>query len=975
MAQDEDKIEQNLYEGAQAFLDEFKEIETILEKADKYSASIRKNLSGNATGSSNLGLGTVAKNAWNSFTPTQRLMGGAAIGGTAIAGSFMSMAPNTMAAVTQRMAADAVSGFSTQGPGMGNSQAVMRSANSAVQGGATSAMGPTMATMAAFYSGGYTAGSASSKNIMASVGGLSAMTGQSNEQVAATLGGMNGMNFLRYGISIRDGQGNLKPMNTIVNDVFRVLFGGRTPTQDQAATILNPNSPLGAGLMAIVGGDQNLFQTIAMAVLTRAKKGSALTAGDMKNAQQALDIMGVPKDSPIRANFKNNSAQNKLLGATQQGLVSGYNGALDTNAAITNGLAGMATQLQGATNALMAFKGFLETFPNTGSVGGGLSGMAGGLMGIGGQFAQYSLMNRMYGLGGSAGAATGAVDSVTGLTEAEMSAALLGKSSGSSGMLGGLSGLARRFMRGGLYSVGGQIAGSLIGGNSAHGSTRSRLGRAAKYAGTGAAIGALIPGLDATGIPELIGGLLGSAYGAFTGGPNTSNSTSSSGTSGATFPGLQSPAPTGTPITQGYHGKTNKTAAHLGIDYGVKHGTPIRAAGPGTVTETGNGGGYGNYIIISHGGKSTLYAHLSKIMVKKGDVVDHTTVIALSGGTPGTPGAGKSTGPHLHHELRDNGGIGAGGRINPQNWFGKATSWLSGIFTKSVKTVENFLGFGNQSKSSKAQANFLSGTQSAITLSELSSADVNSLLGKELYRGQPLTYSNLTKYVPKAAAQAAQNLPAAMSQIPKGKGIAGGSPDGLMRILYNAGFRGAALETAFAVALTESNGNPRDHNYDPKTGDNSYGIFQINMLGNMGPDRRKSYHLSSNDALYNPVTNALIAKDISHNGKIWNKAWPHSYGSSRYFSFLKEAQTVGQETGLGTGGPDSTWGATSVHSTPALSSTRGGNATLNTSSNINMNVTMQVHIARASIQETEQMFQQFKSRIETSLVPKGISVY
>jgi hypothetical protein len=74
---------------------------------------------------------------------------------------------------------------------------------------------------------------------------------------------------------------------------------------------------------------------------------------------------------------------------------------------------------------------------------------------------------------------------------------------------------------------------------------------------------------------------------------------------------------------------------------------------------------------------------------------------------------------------------------------------------------------------------------------------------------------------------------------------------------------------AAAIAMAESGGNPQAHNTNAGTGDNSYGLWQINMLGDMGPERRKKYGLTSNDQLFDPATNARVMKGESGSGTNW----------------------------------------------------------------------------------------------------------
>ncbi len=96
---------------------------------------------------------------------------------------------------------------------------------------------------------------------------------------------------------------------------------------------------------------------------------------------------------------------------------------------------------------------------------------------------------------------------------------------------------------------------------------------------------------------------------------------------------------------------TNETKYHSGVDIAVNTGTNVYACGAGKVYYAGyDEGGYGYFIMIDHGnGLVSLYGHLSKIKVSTGQTVSKGQIIGLSGSS------GRSTGPHLHAELRLNG--------------------------------------------------------------------------------------------------------------------------------------------------------------------------------------------------------------------------------------------------------------------------------------------------------------------------------
>jgi murein DD-endopeptidase MepM/ murein hydrolase activator NlpD len=112
----------------------------------------------------------------------------------------------------------------------------------------------------------------------------------------------------------------------------------------------------------------------------------------------------------------------------------------------------------------------------------------------------------------------------------------------------------------------------------------------------------------------------------------------------------------GARLTSGFgnrrHPVLGYTRMHAGVDFGAPIGTPIYAAGDGIVARAGVMGGYGNVVDLDHDATwSTRYAHISRFApgLRSGDRVTQGQVIAFSGNT------GRSTGPHLHYEVRRNG--------------------------------------------------------------------------------------------------------------------------------------------------------------------------------------------------------------------------------------------------------------------------------------------------------------------------------
>lgn len=107
-------------------------------------------------------------------------------------------------------------------------------------------------------------------------------------------------------------------------------------------------------------------------------------------------------------------------------------------------------------------------------------------------------------------------------------------------------------------------------------------------------------------------------------------------------------------------------------------------------------------------------------------------------------------------------------------------------------------------------------------------------------------------------------------------------PTDLADMLELVGFKGYSLKLAWAVVMRESRGNSTSHNKTSSTGDNSYGLFQINMIGSLGEDRREKFGIKSNAELLDPVTNAQAAFYMTSRGKDFG-SWglgPNAYDGS-----------------------------------------------------------------------------------------------
>lgn len=86
------------------------------------------------------------------------------------------------------------------------------------------------------------------------------------------------------------------------------------------------------------------------------------------------------------------------------------------------------------------------------------------------------------------------------------------------------------------------------------------------------------------------------------------------------------------------------------------------------------------------------------------------------------------------------------------------------------------------------------------------------------------------------------------------------TPEEIAAVARRSGFSDAEIPIAVAIAMAESGGNPNNHN--PRPPDDSYGLWQINMLGDMGPKRRKQFGITSNKELFDPYVNGRAAYKV-----------------------------------------------------------------------------------------------------------------
>jgi hypothetical protein len=360
----------------------------------------------------------------------------------------------------------------------------------------------------------------------------------------------------------------------------------------------------------------------------------------------------------------------------------------------------------------------------------------------------------------------------------------------------------------------------------------------------------LATGNPYVGLAGLVGGGAGAIANPYGGGGSTGYSFGASFGMGTQTQGAISPIMGG--VVGAKYGDTGKMwkGTHTGDDYPCPVGTPVVAALDGTVFNDNPGQAYGKTVQIDHGnGYQTLYGHLSEVSVSVGQTVKRGQIIGKSGDT------GNVSGPHLHFEVRR----GKNNPVNPSELKQAGGVAMAESLSAILGTGSNLLSMGTSGV--QATELKLSGV--------LGSKDTESLLKASV--------SGLGFSAGTGESSAASAINGSPGKIPANADV------DVLSVLQQAGFSGDSLATAYAIVKAESGG--RANAFNPRGKDLSYGLFQINMLGAMGPDRRKRFGLSANEDLFDPLTNAKVAYAISKGGTNFNP-WT-TYTSGKYQQFLQ----------------------------------------------------------------------------------------
>jgi len=285
------------------------------------------------------------------------------------------------------------------------------------------------------------------------------------------------------------------------------------------------------------------------------------------------------------------------------------------------------------------------------------------------------------------------------------------------------------------------------------------------------------------------------------------------------------------------HGADGRTRGHTGEDYAMPIGTPLTLLMGGKVvdveTNVSKGGGYGKFVVVQlENGNYIKLAHLNSVNVRVGEEVGAGTGPNGTAKVLGFSGdTGLSSGPHLH--------------LDYSTGYDPSTAAVSGTMNPASLINSGALVKGKDVKKVK--------TSQPAPPPPPTSQPQQTMMGQPTPKGGKLSMKQL------------------------------------VNVARQAGFTEENAIIAAAIAMGESGGKSDSHN--TKYPDNSYGLWQINMLDEpgymLGEERRKKFGLKSNKDLFDPLTNAKAAFAISGGSKFG--AWS-VFSQGIYKDYLPEAR-------------------------------------------------------------------------------------
>lgn len=489
---------------------------------------------------------------------------------------------------------------------------------------------------------------------------------QGGMQATGMLNQANNVNMLRMiGVNVRDAQGLMRGFDEIAADLWKVLNRGKSSegkiTKEQLSFSLQPGNALDSLLNQYFGNDPILRQTIVSKLMDMAGAGGPTSSLD----KQRLASVGATTTA-IESMSARNTASLNATQAVAPSVLAGFEKANELLAAASNKVADIARDAGLAGDAfrkILEGKGFLDTIGGAGNNAGALM-MSTAVGGIGTALGYgFAKAKGLFGGGGKTPNAPtpagGPKGSIFGRFGKLMPKSLMGF-------------LGRGALATGAYMGLDKVQDWL---NNTYGGPEwlRDVGNFAFDTGQGA-----VTGLIGGGIPGLIGGtVVGAGQGAY-GVMNNSNAPGQGGGEGTGASGYVMPFQGSFPITSPFgavrhlvfDGQKSPSygKSHGGIDYGLPEGTPVFASANGTIQETPyDAPGFGNYIkLITDDGTELYYGHLSSKNLPGGARVKAGDLVGYSGNS------GKSTGPHLHFEVRK-----GSTKMDP-------SAWLAGAGTPSL---------------------------------------------------------------------------------------------------------------------------------------------------------------------------------------------------------------------------------------------------------------------------------------------------